>query len=139
MTKSPRETMMHGSWLKTLYLNLNLGGLFRGVPFMAGVGVKFPHLKLIRIMVKNWNLVRKYTNIWSFTNVASENKPYSTKTPLTLLMSAFFCKKSAFLNIHFCFRIIDHSSRIWLPDCSKSIKDQKNDNDIIFQQDSIVF
>ena len=45
------------------FVNPNLGGLFRGW-FCSG-GVKLP-LKLVRITLGTWNLVRKYTHIYSF-------------------------------------------------------------------------
>ena len=49
-------------------------------------------LKLVRITLETWNLVRKYTY------VVSKNKPFSTNALLILLTSAFFvCKVSVFL------------------------------------------
>ena len=64
--------------------------VFLGVPFAKGVGSKITScLKLVRIMLKTWNLVHKYTHVYSL-------RKYSTKTPLILLMSAF-CKNCAFL------------------------------------------
>ena len=42
-------------------------------------------------MLETWDLVRKYTYY-----VVSENIPFGTKTLLILLISTFFCKKSAF-------------------------------------------
>ena len=75
-------------------INSNLGGLLRG-SFWGGRGVKSPppspRLNLVKIMLETWNLVHG-TN----TYTVSENIPFSTKTSLILLMSAFFCKKSAF-------------------------------------------
>ena len=72
-----------------LLLNFQKGGLFRG-SFLRGGGVKLPpspRLKLVTIMIKTWNLVRKYTH----TYVVSENITFSTKA---LFIS--FCEKSAF-------------------------------------------
>ena len=69
--------------------NSNLGGFLR-VSFWGaqGEGLKVtPCLKLVRIMLETWNLVRKYTY------AVSDNIPFSIKTPLILL---FFYKKSAF-------------------------------------------
>ena len=43
-------------------------------------------------MLEAWNLVCKHTH-----DVVSENIPFSTKTPLILLMSAFFAKSQYFL------------------------------------------
>ena len=40
-------------------------------------------------MLKTSNLARTYN-----TYAVSENIPFSTKAPLILLMSAFYCKKS---------------------------------------------
>ena len=40
-----------------------LGGLFRG-SFWGGASKITPCLKLVRIMLKTWNLARKYTRIW---------------------------------------------------------------------------
>lgn len=59
------------------------------------------------------------------------------------IKSAFLGKNSTFTGSVFSFfrlkvvirgnlRSIDHASRIWLEDCSKSAKNRKNDNDIIF-------
>ena len=46
--------------------NSNLGGLFRG-SFWGEVGkITPPSLKLVRIVLETWNLVRKYTHISSF-------------------------------------------------------------------------
>ena len=57
-----------------------------------GMGVlpPLPHpcLKLVRIMLETWNLVRKYIHICSFRKY--------TKALLSLLMSAFFGKNSIF-------------------------------------------
>ena len=45
----------------------NLGGLFRGPVWGGGGAITLPScLKLVRIMLETWNLVRKYTNICSF-------------------------------------------------------------------------
>ena len=46
------------------YVNLTLGGLFRSS--FCGGGKIAPFLNLVRIMLKTWNLVRKYTYICSF-------------------------------------------------------------------------
>ena len=62
----------------------------------VGVGSKITPshcLKLVRNMLEIWNLVHKYTDIYT-----SENIPFSIKPPLPLilLMSAFY-RKPAFL------------------------------------------
>ena len=44
-------------------------------------------LKLVRIMLETWNLVRKYTH----SPVVSQNIPLRTKA-LLILLSAFFVK-----------------------------------------------
>ena len=54
----------------------------------VGRGKTTPFLKLVRIMLETWNLVRKV-----HTYIVSENIPFSTKAFLILLMSAAFCKK----------------------------------------------
>ena len=70
---------------------INSGGYFKG-SFCGGGEVKLPScLKLVRIMPKTWNLVCKYIHI-----CFSGNIPFTSKTLLILLMSAFFYKKSAF-------------------------------------------
>ena len=43
-------------------------------------------------MLETWNL-----DVSTYTYVVLENIPFSTKTPLILLTSAFFCKNSTFL------------------------------------------
>ena len=59
--------------------------------FAAGGGVKLPYLKPVRVMLETSNLVHNYAH------VVSEKIPFITKTPLILLISAFFfCKKPAF-------------------------------------------
>ena len=50
-----------------------------------------PYLKLAKIMLETWNLVCKCTHKCSFRKYT-----FSYETLLILLMSAFFCKKSAF-------------------------------------------
>ena len=87
-----------GQWQLTgHYFNPNLGRLFKG-PFWSGGegggGKITPCLKLIRVMLESWNLVRKYT----YTYVVSENMPFGTKAFLILLMLTFFLQKiSVFL------------------------------------------
>ena len=110
-------------------LNPNLGGLFRG-PFWGGGGgggggvqftgggggggggwggVKLPPyppspscLKLARVMLETWNLVRRYTGIWKYVfHFLSFQKIYLLLPKLSyfliLLMPAFFFqKKTAF-------------------------------------------
>ena len=57
-----------------------------------GGGVKLPPcLKLRRIMLGTLTLVCKYTHLCRVWKLC-----FSTKTPLVLLMSAPFCKKSVF-------------------------------------------
>ena len=46
-------------------VNPNMGGLFRDL-FWGGDGWISLCLKLVRIMLENWHLVRKYTHISSF-------------------------------------------------------------------------
>ena len=62
-------------WGSEFSLNSNLGGLFRGsfwgVYVCVGVGGEgglklSPCLKLVRIMLETWNLVREYKHIYSF-------------------------------------------------------------------------
>ena len=52
---------------KEIYLNPNLGGLFRGL-FWGGRGIKLPspYLKIIRIKLETWNLVCKHTHVFNF-------------------------------------------------------------------------
>ena len=67
---------------------------FLGVCFGMGVGwdkITSPCLKLVRVMLETWNLVRMYTHKCSFRKCT-----FNTKTPLILLMQHFVCKKSAF-------------------------------------------
>ena len=82
--------------------NTNLGGFFRGSLCGGGGLVKFPPPppphplplpKLAKSTLETWNLVRK---------IVSENIILSTKTPLILLMSAFFIVK----NPHFLSKIV---------------------------------
>ena len=46
-------------------------------------------LKLVRIILETWY-------VSTHTYLVPENIPFSTKTTLILLMSAFFCKKKTF-------------------------------------------
>ena len=118
--------------------------LFRGLQWGKGVG-KITHcLKLLRIILKTWNMLCKYTHIVS-------GNLFNTWTPLILLMSALFLKKSVFLakvvpplsavvwdlcerlfvlfsvfvrlkvKINENISITDHVSGIWLLDCSKLV------------------
>ena len=57
------------------------------------VGDNFTYVKFVIIMIETWNLVRKYTHISSFRKYTLQ---YLLRPPLILLMSALFCKKSAF-------------------------------------------
>ena len=68
----------------------NLGGLFRGT-FWGCRGIP-PCLKLVRAMLETWNLAQKDTR----TYLVLENIPFTNKALSIFLMSAFFCKKSAF-------------------------------------------
>ena len=75
-------------WVGFLRVRFEVGG--RG----GGGGKITPCLKLIRVMLESWNLVRKYT----YTYVVSENMPFGTKAFLILLMLTFFLQKiSVFL------------------------------------------
>ena len=68
---------------------------FLGAPFEVGVGGKTnPWLKLIRMMPEIL-----FVSIHSYAVL--ENVVFSTKTPLILIMSVFFCKK----NKHFVAKI----------------------------------
>ena len=61
----------------------------------------------IRIMLETLNLVRKSHAYTGITHL--ENIPFSTRTPLILLMSAFDTKKLAFLaNIRPLLKAIVH-------------------------------
>ena len=74
-------------------LNPNMGGLFRGL-FRGGDGWISPCLKLVRIMLETWNLVHKYTHIYSF-----RKKIFCTKGFLISVMPAFFfVKNQSFLD-----------------------------------------
>ena len=82
------------------YFNCNFSGLFRGL-FLGRRGGEVktppplppaPSIKLVRIMLETSNLARKCTHLYS-----SENIPFSTKTYLILLMSAFFEKNQCLL------------------------------------------
>ena len=55
----------------------------------GGGGEINPCLKLIIIIIEIWHVI-------THPHVVSENIPFCTKALLLLLMSAFFCKKSAF-------------------------------------------
>ena len=58
------------------------------------------------IMLETWNLERKYTEIWSTERyVASENIPFSTKTSLILIISAFF-GKDHHSDTNFCYSFL---------------------------------
>ena len=59
------------------------------VVWIRGWGVNLPRLKLTRIMLETWNLVRKDTHICRFRKYT-----FSTKTLLILLLSASFLQKT---------------------------------------------
>ena len=135
-------------------LNHNLGGLFRG-PFEVRVkgGNYVPCLKLVRIMLEIW-----YIGTHPYTVL--ENIPFSTKTLLILLISAFFvknwaffCKNSTFSQSNSVGAVLDIFSSVFsfckikgyvnenitftgyafgiqLPDCSELAINRKNDNDV---------
>ena len=70
----------------------------------GGGGSKLlPRLKLVRAILETWNLVHKYTHIFSFKNM-----PLSTKSPLILLISAFLQKKENFLS-----KIVYFTQIVW--------------------------
>ena len=75
-------------------LNTNMGGLFRGL-FQGGDGWISPCVKLVRIMLETWNLVHKYTHIYSF-----RKKTFGTKGFLISVIRAFFFfpKNQSFLH-----------------------------------------
>ena len=76
-SKTTKRKSRISSFLESLF-NFNLGGLFRGA--FWGVEVFFEVFEI-------WY-------VSTHTYAVSENIPFSTKTLLILLMSAFFCKKS---------------------------------------------
>ena len=73
-------------------LNTNMGGLFRGL-FQGGDGWISPCVKLVRIMLETWNLVHKYTHIYSFRK---KNFWYQGLLNFGNTSIFFFCKKSVF-------------------------------------------
>ena len=73
------------------------------IPPTPRLPISFLCLKLVRIMLETWKLVRKYTPICS-----SKNYTFSTKTVLIFLMLAFSCKKSAFFCINNTFTQINN-------------------------------
>ena len=144
-----------------------LGRAFQGfVLRWVGVGVKLPLcLKLVRIMLETSNLVRKYTSICSFRKYTfqclgplnfadvsiflQKNQRFlSKKVPLLkaivrelyqrFFSSAFsFCKTKVTVIANIT--SADSVSGIGPPDCSKLVKNPKNDNDVtIFRHDVIV-
>ena len=96
------------------------------------------------------------------TYVVSENVPFSTKTPLILLISAFFGKNNTFtqsnslraaldiflvlfsifvrlkVTINESVSFTDYSSGIRLPDCCKLAINRKNDNDFRIYQNNVI-
>ena len=115
-------------------------------------------------MLETSHLARQYTPICSFRKY-TEN--FSAQTPLILLMSTFFCKKLAFyvqkstftqsnsvkavLEVFQLFSVFvrqevtitenitfaDSLSGIQSPDCSKLVKNSKNNNDVTFSRHDI--
>ena len=60
----------------------------------GGGGKITPSLKLVRILLETWNLVRKCVS--THTYKVLENTSFSTKVLLILLMWAFFWESSTF-------------------------------------------
>ena len=94
--KKQRQIGFNVSWK----LSLNLcsrngldGGLFRG-SFWGGWGRKItPCLKLVRIMLETWNLIRKFTRTCTFRNYT-----FQYQGPLNFSdISIFFAKNKPFL------------------------------------------
>ena len=81
---------------KEIYLNPNLGGLFRGL-FWGGKGVKLPSpcLKIIRIKLETWNLVCKHTHVFSFRKYTFQYKDTLNFADASK-KSTFFGKNSKF-------------------------------------------
>ena len=104
--------------ISTLKLNLNLGGLFRGlfwsgrkVGVWCGWGVKLPHtscLKLVRIILETWNLVQKCTHIWSFRKYA-----FKCQGSLNFADVIIFCKNSAVFAKNGFFTQINSVRAVW--------------------------
>ena len=71
--------------------------IIRIIWILSNIWLMFNSLKRF-IMHDFWELCQKL-QIWhvsTHSHVVSENTPISTKAPLILLISALFCKKSAF-------------------------------------------
>ena len=81
--------MVNGSWPAIILTLIWVGFLRVRFEVRRGGGKITPCLKLIRVMLESWNLVRKYT----YTYVVSENMPFGTKAFLILLMLTFFLQK----------------------------------------------
>ena len=86
--------LKHGLYLLRIIFRLTLIWVgFLGVRFArVRVGKITSLLKLVRIILETWNLVRTYTHISSFKKVS-----FNTRNTLILLMSAFFGKNSTFI------------------------------------------
>ena len=84
---------------------------FLGVRFVLGGNIG-PSLKLVRIMLEVWNLVRKYAHILDSGYIT-----FSIKTPSILLMPALFCKRSTIFGKNSTFTQ-SNSMRVMLDLCS---------------------
>ena len=86
------------------------------------------------------NLKLEILYISTYTYVVSENIPFSTKALLILLISATFCKKSAFFaKIVLKKSFTDYASRVWLLNYSKLAINRKKDDDVtIYRHDVTV-
>ena len=73
--------------------NPNLGGLFRGSFCGRREGELPPFLKLVRIILQNYNLVRKYTHIFSCKKYTFQYPEFPNFADLSIL----FAKNQRFL------------------------------------------
>ena len=85
--------------------------------------VSDPHyiLKLAKIMLEIWNLLRKCRHIYTFIKYLLQHLFAKTQHFSSLIV--YFFPKSNMMAVlktfQFRYSLTDHASRAWLPDCSK--------------------